>query len=58
VFGLFTLLWGIYQVRVHHLQEQEKKFRDAVETMPALAFVVDPRSNRTFLNRGGLNTTA
>jgi len=44
-------------MRVHQLQEQEKKFRDAVETMPALAFVADPKGNRTFLNRGWLEYT-
>ena len=48
---------GGYQIRVHQLQEQEKKFRDAVETMPALAFVADPEGNRTFLNRGWLEYT-
>jgi PAS domain S-box-containing protein len=44
-------------MRVHQLQEQEKKFRDAVETMPALAFVADPKGNRTFMNRGWLEYT-
>jgi PAS domain S-box-containing protein len=44
-------------MRVHQLQEQEKKFRDAVETMPALAFVADPNGNRTFFNRGWLDYT-
>ncbi len=57
VLAFFTLLWAGYQMRVHQLQEQEKKFRDAVETMPALAFVVDPRGNRTFMNRGWLEYT-
>jgi len=57
VLAFFTLLWGVYQVRVHQLQEQEKKFRDAVETMPALAFVADPKGSRTFLNRGWLEYT-
>jgi PAS domain S-box-containing protein len=57
VLGFFTLLWAVYQMRVHQLQEQEKKFRDAVETMPALAFVADPKGNRTFLNRGWLEYT-
>jgi PAS domain-containing protein len=54
LYGLafFTLHWGIFQMRVHQLQEQEKKFREAVETMPAMAFVADPRGNRTFSNRG------
>jgi PAS domain S-box-containing protein len=55
--GFLALLWGVYQMRVHHLQEQERKFRDTVETMPALAFVVDPWGNRTFLNRGWLEYT-
>ena len=53
----FALLWASYRMRVHQLQEQEKKFRDAVETMPALAFVADPNGNRTFMNRGWLEYT-
>jgi len=57
VLAFFTLLWAGYQMRVHQLQEQEKKFRDAVETMPALAFVADPQGSRTFLNRGWLEYT-
>ena len=51
------LFWAGYQMRVRQLQEQEKKFRDALETMPALAFVVDPNGNRTFFNRGWLEYT-
>jgi PAS domain S-box-containing protein len=57
VLAFFAMLWAVYQMRVHQLQEQEKKFRDAVETMPALAFVVDLKGNRTFLNRGWLEYT-
>ena len=57
VLAFFTLLWTGYQIRVHQLQEQEKKFRDAVETMPALAFVANARGSRTFLNRGWLEYT-
>ena len=52
-----ALLWAGYKMRIHQLQEQEKKFRDAVETMPALAFVADPNGKRTFLNRGWLEYT-
>ena len=44
-------------MRVHQLQEQEKHLREAVETMPALAFVADPKGNRTFINRGWLEYT-
>ena len=57
VLAFFTLLWAGYQMRVRQLREQEKKFRDAIETMPALAFVADPRGNRTFMNRGWLEYT-
>jgi PAS domain S-box-containing protein len=57
VLAFFMLLWALYQMRVHQLQEQEKKFRDAVETMPALAFIADPGGSRTFLNRGWLEYT-
>ena len=57
VLAFLALLWAGYQMRVHQLQEQEKKFRDAVETMPALAFVADPNGNRTFFNRGWLEYT-
>ena len=51
------LLWAIHQLRIHQVLEQEKKFRDAVETMPALAFVADPKGNRTFMNKGWLEYT-
>jgi PAS domain S-box-containing protein len=54
---IIAFLWAGYQSRVHQLQEQEKKFRDAVETLPALAFVADPKGNRTFMNRGWLEYT-
>src|SRR3984885_4090862 len=49
--ALIALLWALYRMRVHQLQEQEKKFRDAVETMPALAFIAGPDDTLQFLNR-------
>ena len=55
--AFLTLLWAGYQMRVHQLREQERKFRDAVESMPALAFVADPKGSRTFFNRGYLEYT-
>jgi PAS domain S-box-containing protein len=57
VLAFFALLWAGYQMRVRQLQEQEKTFRDAIETMPALAFVADPKGNRTFFNKGWLEYT-
>ena len=57
VLAFFTLLWTGFQLRVHQLQEKEKIFREAVETMPALAFVADAKGNRTFMNKGWLEYT-
>jgi PAS domain S-box-containing protein len=44
------LLWAVYHVRVRNLRNEEKKFREAVETMPALAFIAMPDGQRTFVN--------
>jgi PAS domain-containing protein len=57
VLVFFTLLWAGFQMRVHQLKEKEKIFREAVETMPALAFVTDAKGNRTFMNKGWLEYT-
>jgi len=51
VAAFLALLWAAYQLRVRQLEEQEKKFREAVETMPALAFIARPDGYRTFVNR-------
>jgi hypothetical protein len=52
VLAFFMLLWAGYKMRVYQLQEQEKKFRDAVETMPALAFVAAPQWQSHSLEQG------
>jgi len=57
ILAFLMLLCAVYQMRVQQLQAQEKKFREAVETMPALAFAADPKGNRTFMNRGWLEYT-
>jgi PAS domain S-box-containing protein len=44
------LLWTAYQVRVRQLRNQERKFREAVETIPALAFIAMPDGQCTFVN--------
>jgi PAS domain S-box-containing protein len=51
------LLWAAYQFRVRELRREEEKFREAVETMPALAFVDDSKGDRTFVNRAWLEYT-
>jgi PAS domain S-box-containing protein len=55
--ALCTLLWGLHRLRVQQLQEQEAKFREAVESMPALAFISESGGNRSFVNHGWLEYT-
>lgn len=50
--AFLALLWATYQMRIRQLEEQEKKFREAVESMPALAFVTSSQGNGTFVNKG------
>lgn len=48
--AFLALLWVAYQVRVRQLRSEEQKFREAVETMPALAFIARSDGQRTFVN--------
>ena len=55
--AFFGLLWLAYQVRVHHLRNEERKFRDTVEAMPALAFISTPDGQPTFVNKRWIEYT-
>jgi PAS domain S-box-containing protein len=50
VAAFLALLWATYRVRVRQLRSEEQKFREAVETMPALAFIARSDGQRTFVN--------
>ena len=50
VVAFLGLLWAAYQARVRRLRNEERKFREAVETMPASAFIAMPDGQRTFVN--------
>jgi PAS domain S-box-containing protein len=51
------LIWLAYWLRVHELEEREKKFREAVESLPGLAFIARSDGYRTFLNKGWVEYT-
>ena len=55
--AILALVWAAYLLRVRQVREQEKKFREAVESMPALAFIVQPDGYRTFVNQGWIRYT-
>jgi len=49
--AFLALLWALYRLRIRQLQQQERKFREAIETIPAMAFTALPDGSRTFVNR-------
>ena len=51
VAALLALLWAAYRLRIRQVQQKEQKFREAIETIPAMAFIVMPDGARTFVNR-------
>jgi PAS domain S-box-containing protein len=57
VLAFFTLLWGGYQLRVQQLWREERKFREAFETIPALAWIGGPDDVIQFLNRRWVDYT-
>ena len=50
IVAFLTLLGMAYQIRVRQLRNEERRFREAIETMPALAFVAMPDGRLTFVN--------
>jgi len=57
VAAFLAVLYGLYRVRVGQLRAQEEKFREAIESIPAMAFVAQPDGNRTFVNKGWVDYT-
>jgi PAS domain S-box-containing protein len=52
-----ALVWGLYRFRIRQLRTQEEKFREAIQTMPGLAFVARSDGYRTFVNKGWVDYT-
>jgi PAS domain S-box-containing protein len=51
VAAFLALLWALYQLRIRQLQYQERKLREAIETIPAMAFIARPDESIEFVNR-------
>jgi PAS domain S-box-containing protein len=49
--AFLAFLWGLYQLRVERLRREERKFREAFETIPAMAWIGGPGDIIQFLNR-------
>ncbi|WP_433966861.1 two-component regulator propeller domain-containing protein [Tunturiibacter gelidiferens] len=51
VAAFLAFLWGLYQLRVQQLRGEERKLRQAIETIPAMAWIVGPNGAVQFRNR-------
>lgn len=54
---LLAFIGLAYRLRIREIEEREKKFREAVESMPALAFIASSENDRTFVNKGWVEYT-
>jgi PAS domain S-box-containing protein len=57
VAGLLAFLWGLHRLRVQQLRREERKLREAVETIPAMSWIAGPRGALQFLNRRWIEYT-
>jgi PAS domain S-box-containing protein len=57
VAAFLALLATAYQMRVRQLRNEERRFREAIETIPALAFVAMPDGQFTFVNERWIEYT-
>ena len=46
-----ALLWALHRWRIHQLKSQEKRLREAVETIPAMTFTTLSDGSNTFVNK-------
>ncbi len=46
-----AFLWGLYQLRMQQLRREERKLSEAIETIPAMAWIAGPEGAIQFVNR-------
>jgi PAS domain S-box-containing protein len=51
VAAFLAFLWGLYQLRVQQFRREERKLREAIETIPAMAWIAAPDGAVQFRNR-------
>jgi PAS domain S-box-containing protein len=51
VAAFLAFLWGLYQLRVQQFRREERRLREAIETIPAMAWISGPDGAVQFLNR-------
>jgi PAS domain S-box-containing protein len=51
VAAFLAFLWGLHQLRVQQLRREERKLSEAIETIPAMAWIAGPDGAVQFRNR-------
>jgi len=51
VAAFLAFLWGLHQLRVQQVRREERKLREAIETIPAMAWITGPDGAVQFRNR-------
>jgi PAS domain S-box-containing protein len=49
--AVLAFLFGVYRLRVGQLRAEERKLREAIETIPAMAWIAGPGGALQFVNR-------
>jgi PAS domain S-box-containing protein len=49
--AFLAFLWALHQLRVRHLRGEERKLREAIESIPAMAWIAGPDGVAQFVNR-------
>jgi PAS domain S-box-containing protein len=57
VAAFLAVLWGLYQLRVQQFRREERKLREAIETIPAMALILGPDGAVQFRNRRWIEYT-
>ena len=57
VAAFLAFLWGLHQLRLQQLLREETKLREAIETIPAMAWMAGPDGAIQFRNRRGVEYT-
>jgi len=51
VAAFLAFLWGLHQLRVQQLRREDRKLSEAIETIPAMAWIIGPDGEVQFRNR-------
>ena len=51
VAAFLVFLWGLHRLRVQQLRQEDRKLREAIETIPAMALIAGPDGSVQFRNR-------